>query len=218
MTCPRCGGEVPDGSHYCNHCGGSTEGRIYVSPAETTEKAARAPNRPASILIALVLILAGIVTYRLLKSPPEVRAPVENGAHPGSTEPKSAPDRTPSAPKEGSLTESGLTPAEFTVGPAGLRYFKIVVDEQMKNASLVGTFKASGGAYDDIEVYVIGPDPSVNPARGNYAKSLYNSRRVTSRDLDVPLTSGEYYLLFSNMWSPSNKTISANVTLRSQSR
>jgi hypothetical protein len=86
----------------------------------------------------------------------------------------------------------------------------------MKYASLVGKFSAKGGAYNDIEAMVIGPDTSVRAGEGQYAKALYKSNRVTSQSMDVPLSPGEYYLVFSNAWSPSVKTVSADVTIRAQ--
>jgi hypothetical protein len=115
-----------------------------------------------------------------------------------------------------SSQDSELTPAEFTIGPAGLRLFKITIDEHAKYASLVGKFSAKGGAYNDIDVLVIGPDTSIRAGEGMYAKALYKSNRVSSQNLDVPLSPGEYYLVFSNSWSPSVKTITADVTIRSQ--
>jgi hypothetical protein len=86
----------------------------------------------------------------------------------------------------------------------------------MRSASIVGKFRATGGAYNDIEVFVLGPDPSVNPREGLYVKALYSSRRVSTQEVDVPLPAGEYYLVFSNTWSPSIKTVSASISLEWQ--
>jgi len=216
MTCGRCGGEVPDGSQFCNHCGAATGGRIYISPANSTEKHAFASNRATPILVTLLLALGSLVLYQVLKSPPGVRAPIGNGTQ--SVPPDTRPEQSRESGRPSSDSSSGtaLTPADFTIGPAGLRHFRIVVDEHTRNASLVGKFRASGGTYDDIEVFVIRPDDSVNPKEGMYSKALDWSRRVTARDLDVPLSTGEYYLVFSNTWSPSVKTVSAQISLQSQ--
>jgi hypothetical protein len=111
---------------------------------------------------------------------------------------------------------SALTPAEFTIGPAGLRYFKINIGEDTNGASLIGKVSATGGSYNDIEVFVIGQDTAINPREGLYGKALYKSTRLSSHNLDVPLPSGQYYLIFNNTWSPSVKTISADLTIHSQ--
>ena len=214
MICARCGGEVPDGSHFCNHCGVSTDVRVYVNPPDTIEPPARKSN-PATvaILAATLLGLAAIAVYQVLNSR-EAHVDVAVATASPSTEPASGSPGGPPAGREPS-SGSAVTPAEFSVGPAGLRYFKISIDEHMQNASVIGKFAASGGAYNDIEVFVIGRDPSINPRDGLYARAWYKTRRVTSDDLDVPLSSGEYYLVFSNAFSPSNKTVSASITIQS---
>jgi hypothetical protein len=149
------------------------------------------------------------VAYQLLKPPSKVRAPTHNAA---SNESPAEPAETA---KQQSFTSSALTPGEFTLGPAELRVFKISIAESMKSASIVGKFKASGGVYDDIEVLVLRPELSAGSEEGMY-RSLYWSRRVSSGDIDVPVSSGDYYLLFSNAPSPSLKTVSAQISLQSQ--
>src|SRR5262249_39873814 len=216
MTCARCRAEVPDGSQFCNHCGAATGGPINVSPVNSTERRLLASNRATPILITLLLALGSLVLYQVLKSPPGVRAPIGNGTPSVTPDAGPEPSREPPRTSSDSSMKSALTPAEFTIGPAGLRQFKILGDQRTRNASLVGRFSASGGAYNDIEVFVIGTDSSMNPGEGIYSKALYWSRRVSTRELDVPLSSGEYYLVFSNTWSPSIKTVSAQVSLQSQ--
>jgi hypothetical protein len=207
MTCGSCGGQVPDGSKFCNHCGVPNQGRVYASPTDKLEKPGGRPNRARHSLIGLLVVLGAIfgslAIYRVLTPSPKVPSPV------AATSP--ATESSPAI-----LSSEALTPAEFTIGPAGLRYFRVLIDEHTLAASIVGKVTAKGGAYDDIEVFVFGPDPSVNPRQGLYVKALYNSRRVSSQNLDVPVTPGEYYLVFSNAWSPSNKTVSANITIQAQ--
>jgi len=157
----------------------------------------------------LLLVLAASVAYQLLKSPSKVRAPTDNAPHESRSEPAETN-------KQQSFTSSALTPGEFTIGPAGLRSFKISVDQNVRNVSIVGKFSAAGGMYNDIEVFVIRPEQSASLEDGVYAKAVYWSRRVSSGDLDVPLLPGEYYLVFSNAWSPSMKAVSAQIGLRSQ--
>jgi hypothetical protein len=179
-------------------------------PELSTERPFRAAHRATPILILLLLVLAVLAAYQLLKSPSKVRAPIDNAA-PGESRPE-PPDTT----KQQSFVGSTLTPAEFTVGPAGLRTFRISIDQNVKSASIVGKFTATGGFYNDIEVFVIRPETSARSEDGMYFRALYWSRRVSSQNLDVPLSAGEYYLLFSNAWSPSTKAVSAEISLRSQ--
>jgi hypothetical protein len=142
--------------------------------------------------------------------PSKVRAPEDNtAAHESTAEPAETT-------KQQSSFSSPLTPGEFTVGPAGLRGFKISIGLNAKSPSIVGKFTAKGGAYNDIEVFVIKPEPSASSEDGMYARALYWSRRVTSSELDVPLSAGDYYLVFNNAWSPWTKDVSAQISLRSQ--
>jgi hypothetical protein len=166
-------------------------------------------------LIALLLVFGTIAAYRILKSPSPVRAPTGNEAEPSPTKPVGGGTESSIASAESPLN-SDLTPAEFTIGPGTLRFFKIIIDEHTRMAVLEGKFSAKGGAYNDIEVFVFGRDTSMRPGEGLYAKALYKSNRVSTEVLDVPLSPGEYYLVFSNAWSPSVKTISAQVTIRPQ--
>jgi len=214
MTCAHCGEAVPDGSLFCNHCGASTGGGIHL-PRLGKNSVNRA-GRLTPVLIILIIVLGAIAVYQILESPPKVRAPVAGEMPPTPANQKSGPGGGGSGPATSLLISPLVTPEEFTVGPAGLRYFKVLIDAQTPNASLVGKFKASGGAYNDIEVFVIGGDRSVNPEEGMYAKAVYWSRRVSAREVDVPLSSGEYYLVFSNTWSPSIKTVSAQISIHSQ--
>jgi hypothetical protein len=212
MTCALCGGDVPDGSQFCNNCGASTGKQVNVrratgKPEPSTDRPGRAATRT---LITLLLVLAVLAAYRLFRSPPKVRAPTDNGA---SHESRAEPAETT---KPQSFISSALTPGEFTVGPAGLRAFKITIPESVKSASIVGKFTAAGGMYNDIEVLVVSPDSSAGSEGGTSGRALYWSRRVSSNELDVPLSSGDYYLVFSNVWSPSMKVISAQISLHSQ--
>jgi len=214
MTCALCGGDVPNGSRFCNHCGASTgkqadEDRATGRPEPSTDRRQRTIHGELRILIALLLVLMALAAYQLLKSPSKVRAPTHNGSHESRAEP--AETTTPQ-----SFISSALTPGEFTVGPAGLRTFKIAIAESVKSASIVGKFTATGGMYNDIEVFVITPELSARSEDGMSARALYWSRRVSSSELDVPLSSGDYYLVFSNAWSPSMKAISAQISLHSQ--
>jgi hypothetical protein len=215
MTCALCGRDVPDGSQFCNHCGASTgkqanENRATGRPETSPDRPERPVHGALRILIALLLVLTALGAYQLLRSPSKVRAPTHNAAsHESRTEPAQTTEPQ-------SFISSALTPTEFTIGPAELRSFKIAIAESVKSASLVGKFTATGGMYNDIEVFVITPKPSGRSEDGMSARSLYWSRRVSSSELDVPLSSGDYYLVFSNAWSPSMKAISAQISLRSQ--
>jgi len=214
MRCASCGGSFPEGSRFCNNCGASTGKQVTENQADGREQGSpdrpvRVTRRATRILIALLLVLAASVGYQLLKSPSKVRAPTDNAPHESRSEPAETN-------KQQSFTSSALTPGEFTIGPAGLRSFKISVDQNVRNVSIVGKFSAAGGMYNDIEVFVIRPEQSASLEDGVYAKAVYWSRRVSSSDLDVPLLSGEYYLVFSNAWSPSMKAVSAQIGLRSQ--
>ena len=82
-------------------------------------------------------------------------------------------------------------------------------------ATVRGTFEASGGAQNDIEV-VIGPRSEVlNWLNGHRGAITYQSERLTSGTLEVAITDpGDYRLVFSNTFSVvSGKTLGVSVQL-----
>jgi hypothetical protein len=80
---------------------------------------------------------------------------------------------------------------------------------------LQGSFTASGGSGNDVEVYVLPETDFVNWQNRHGAKTYYNSGKVTVGNLNLTLPSdaGSYYLVFDNRFSLlSQKSVRLNAT------
>lgn len=99
------------------------------------------------------------------------------------------------------------------IEPGQIKYFSF--QSVKRNGVLVtGAFRASGGARNDVEVYIFDPIGFENYMNGNQAETYYNSGRVTVGKIDVFLPRNKYFLVFSNKFSiTSNKVVKAHIEL-----
>jgi hypothetical protein len=95
------------------------------------------------------------------------------------------------------------------------RYWKFTVAANL--ATLAGSFRASGGAHNDIRVLITDSDECENYINGNRANVFYDSGQKTVGKFDVNLRQGGYCLIFDNRNSlVSGKEIDAQVYLQRQ--
>jgi hypothetical protein len=89
-----------------------------------------------------------------------------------------------------------------TIKPGGYEYIRFNIDGAMVNVVLSGTFTASGGSGNDIEVLVLDDINYTNWVNGHQAYVLYDSGKTTTGRPSVSINkSGTYYLIFNNNWS-----------------
>jgi hypothetical protein len=103
----------------------------------------------------------------------------------------------------------------FIVEPGKYKTFAVTVTAAMKNPSVEGNFKATGGD-NDIEVLVLEEGQYLNWQNGHKFDATYNSGRVAAGKPKMQLPqSGTYYLVFSNCFSDiTNKAVVADVKLQ----
>lgn len=112
-----------------------------------------------------------------------------------------------------SQREAPILTEAFTIAPERYTWFRFGVPESGGN--VVGRFRASGGSGNDVEAYILDEDGFENFKNGHRVQTYYNSGRVTVANINVPLSSGTYYLIFSNTFSAvSNKAVNGRVALR----
>ena len=112
--------------------------------------------------------------------------------------------------------DSSLVKGSFVVAPREFTNSVFSVPSRCSGVRMDGRFTASGGAFNDIEVYLLDEDGYVNFKNHNQASTYYNSGRVTQATVDVALPdrAGSYYLVFNNRFSfLSNKAITADISL-----
>jgi hypothetical protein len=105
----------------------------------------------------------------------------------------------------------------FTVPPLRDKAYRFVIPAGARDAMLQGHFIATGGAHNDIEVWVTNSDGFVNWENKHPVTPIYSSGRVTQGTLSVSLPSeaGTYYLIFNNRFSfISPKAVQDNVNLQ----
>jgi len=104
----------------------------------------------------------------------------------------------------------------ITVNPHDYESYQFNVPSGATNVQVQGSFTASGGSGNDIEVLVMDSTDFINRQNGNQASAYYDSGRLTASNFDVPLPSGlgSYYLVYSNTFSIiSQKDINTQANL-----
>lgn len=103
---------------------------------------------------------------------------------------------------------------QFAVGPGRYNVYKIDVNLWLLAGKLSGVFNAYGGTGNDIEVFIVDENGYALWQKGNAVFTYYSSGRVSSGSIDVSLSKGIYYMVFSNIFSIfSTKTVLADIYL-----
>lgn len=84
-----------------------------------------------------------------------------------------------------------------------------------QNERVVGSFTATGGSGNDIIALILDDMSYTNWSNGHTVNTFYNSGQITVANINIPITtSGTYYLIFSNTFSPfTSKEVNANVNV-----
>jgi hypothetical protein len=116
-----------------------------------------------------------------------------------------------------SFKQDALTPSVFTVKAGSLSYFAFNV---YKAGHVLGRFQAMGRNGDDaeaavaIEAVITDAGDFENWKNGRPARVLYQSEKISTGSIDIPLRPGQYYLAFNNRFSRlTDKTIAASILL-----
>ena len=103
----------------------------------------------------------------------------------------------------------------ITVQPGGYNDYPMTIPSGVTSAVLTGTFTASGGSGNDIDVFVVDQTNFVNWQNGHQANAYYRSGQVTTGTISASLPAGAtYYLVYSNTFSSaSSKNVQTTVNL-----
>jgi hypothetical protein len=135
---------------------------------------------------------------------------ISGGGQQNATSPTTAP--TPMLVPQ----SQNLVNATITVDAGSYYGVRFSVDTvRMQNAAVVGTFTASGGSGNDIDVFILDDIAFTNWVNGHQVMTLYYPGRLTTERINVSVTSsGTYHLVFSNKFSIiSAKNVSTKVDL-----
>lgn len=127
------------------------------------------------------------------------------------------PDRSPSisinpeSPSRLVTRSQPLVPSTFSVAArnAYSTQFNVPSSERVS-----GTFRASGGSGNDIQVFIVDAENYRLVESGEPFRSFYNSGKVSTGSIDIQLPQGTFYVVFNNKFSfLTNKAISAEISL-----
>jgi len=112
------------------------------------------------------------------------------------------------------MFSSNVVNGTITVSKGNYEYYPIIVSGDEHNAQLSGSFIASGGSGNDIIVLIMDQTSFINWQNGHQASDYYNSGQTTTGAFSVALTSGTYYLVYSNAFSIiSSKNVNTQASL-----
>lgn len=207
MYCLNCGTQLPAGSKFCSGCGTkqlSTEPAAALVDSKTVEVIHRIQKEPRQVsktTTVLVLVFAGLLMllfFGYLQYKDRI-------AHGGG-----APSSNPLTPILAQNHDVPIVGDTFVLSPGYTQYYSFVVHGR---GSLSGTFSARGGIDNQIRVSVTDKQGYDNINSRNHYQAFYDSGDVRGQNLNVNLTPGQYYLVFSNMGSLTNRTINTFVKL-----
>jgi predicted nucleic acid-binding Zn ribbon protein len=198
MVCPACSKEIPDGSVFCNLCG------------KPTEQNSR--RRSAKLWL---IFLFGFATAGAIAGGAYIYSEARRTK--GPTKKPAAFAEMPltvTVPLFAPITQT-LVSGQLIVPAASDVRYKLQIDHKwMLNPVVSGSFRASGGTGNDIQVVLADEHSFENWINGDSA-ILYSTGKVTKGELNVPITqSGTYIFCFNNRSSRfSKKQVIANVVL-----
>ena len=211
MFCRFCGTTLPDDSTFCQSCGKSLAISQPSSPVAAAAPAPAPIRTPApqskssgvrrAIQLGLVVLLS-LLVWSIVKQQASSGTPSAQPAR--SFIPLSQPH------------VMNLVDTAFTLNALQGMNWKFDVPANATNVQVEGTFTASGGARNDVELYLLNDDEFVNWQNGHAVNTLYNSGRLTQGTLNTVLPSGAgtYHLVFNNKFSVfSPKAVKASIRL-----
>ncbi len=114
-----------------------------------------------------------------------------------------------------SQTSANVVNALVTVGARNYEDYQINVPQGATSVTVSGSFTASGGSGNDIEVIVLDSTSFVNWQNGHQVSAYYDSGQVTTNNFNIQLPgSGTYYLVYNNQFSLlSSKNVNTQVNV-----
>jgi hypothetical protein len=96
------------------------------------------------------------------------------------------------------------------------RDVEFTVDSSWKYVSVEGWFHASGGAQNDIEIFICDDSTFSDWESGRKVTPIYNTGRKTIGEIDLSLPEKwiKYHLVFSNIFANTPKYIQSQIDLK----
>lgn len=218
IFCLNCGAQSPEDARVCLQCGEDISTLNGTAITNQNAKRARKGGSKGSIAFAIlgacaaVLVIFAVLTMMLKdrsqKSTEVAGAPVVYSGRMATPTPIPAP--TPVWKSESYEIDTkalGLQPNQLWSHP-------LRVQNDWRNARLVGKFTAQGGEKNEIEAIVTNEEGLIKWQRNSsyQPKAWYRSGPATEDTINATLPAGQSYFIFDNRLSPpANKTIRFNL-------
>jgi hypothetical protein len=113
---------------------------------------------------------------------------------------------------------SNIVNGLITVDAGGYNTYQFSVPDNAIGATISGSFLASGGSGNDIEVFVMSTTDFINWKNGHQSNVYYQSGKMTTQSISASLPSGSsLYLVYSNTFSTvTKKNVQTKVDLTYQ--
>jgi hypothetical protein len=216
MFCLNCGQQLPEEARVCLQCGDDVSATgVIAKPKKNVGRARKGVVTFAIVGVCAGVLIAFAVLTEMLKdrsqgSTDGAGAPVVISGRRPTPAPTLAPASNPVWKAESYDVDIKL----LALQPDQMWSQPLHVQNDWRNARLVGEFTTQGGEKNDIEAVVTNEEGMIN-WRKNYSyrpKLWYKSGRVTEDTINVPLPAGQSYFIFDNRFSAStNKTIRFNL-------
>jgi hypothetical protein len=96
----------------------------------------------------------------------------------------------------------------LTIDAEGYQVYVVKTPPDATQIHVQGSFNASGGTGNDIEVFIMDTVAFKNWQNNHTVRAYYDSGRLTTSNFDVALPSGgEFALVFSNTFSSFSRKI-----------
>jgi hypothetical protein len=117
-------------------------------------------------------------------------------------------------------TTNKLASGTYVVYAKSPQVWRVAVDSKMANATLTGHFATTAGTPMNLDVFVLNEADYMkwrkdDEAAPNAAKALFSSMKKADGDVNVKLSDGTYYLVFSDVYQyEGTKTFNADIKLQ----
>lgn|SRR6266571_3553396 len=196
--CPSCGKSVAFDARFCPSCGATLVAQqpapapgypTYQAPYQTTPAKSNTTMIIAIIVIVVIVVavIGGILAIGFFNALSTATA----------------------------WHSQNVVNGLITVPAGSYEYYQLSVSSAVTSIVVNGTFTASGGSGNNIDVLVMDQTNFVNWKNGNTGYAIYDSGQVTTGTVSASLTAGTTYdLVYSNTFSTvSSKNVQTAVNL-----
>jgi len=214
VYCSACGAQNTEDKKFCGDCGKAlpseqsgipeekpvsvshpkeTEKKIYVTKDEQKKS-----NTVRNVIIVFIFIVIIFLGYSQLGNYSNTQERLSEGGG--------------IIPQEQSIS---IVRGMITVEADNYQGYRFSVPSSASNAHISGSFTASGGWGNDIQVLIMDEEAFTNWRNGHQVNVFFTSGIITTDSFDVSVPAGEaYYIVYSNQFSLiSDKDVSTTVTL-----